>query len=379
MGSTFAKHCTSSITQLLKIRTSSSIQSQACGARIHSSSRSAERYVSRLSRALADLTQHLQSNGSTAQEAHEEAKQLFKWVRSEHHQRNLAPRDNYRTTLRALHRLKNGEPIAYVLGNAPFGAIKVECKAPVLIPRHETEEWTLRLGDLLKAHVKDHRRVFDMSLLDLCTGTGCIALLLADIFFKLRNDNKILLEAHIRAVDVAPQAVALAERNANRCKSDWHECVDLQILKGDLFVDDDVDKVCHSLPAQHIQGFDLLVCNPPYISASDWKELDASVKNWEDRLALVGDYPNQRLPAHAMPEPHIRSGLIFYKRLAQLISSGRLVRPPRDRQSPLPSFVLEVGHDQASAVVELFAGCTRSLQVWRDAFGKDRAVVGWLN
>lgn len=130
-----------------------------------------QQYVSRISRALIDLTEHIRSSGCTAQEASDQASQLLRWVRLEHDKQKLSPRSSYRGTLRALERLKNGEPIAYVLGNAPFGNLTLECKSPVLIPRHETEEWTLRLGDLLKEHVVKSN-ASELSILDLCTGTG---------------------------------------------------------------------------------------------------------------------------------------------------------------------------------------------------------------
>ncbi len=154
----------------------------------------------------------------------------------------------------SLERRKNGEPVAYILGQREFWSLPLMVGACTLIPRPDTEvlvETALRLCDKKSARV-----------LDLGTGTGAIALALAHERPQWR----------IEAVDSQPQAAALAKKNAENL-----QLCNINVYESDWFSAVSTDT-----------GFDLIVSNPPYISASD-KHLSEGDVRFEPRSALVAD------------------------------------------------------------------------------------------
>lgn len=135
-----------------------------------------------------------------------------------------------------LQRRLNGEPIAYILGHREFYGLDFSVTPAVLIPRPETE----LLVELALAHIPQKR---PMRILDLGTGSGAIALTLA----KLRPLSQMT------AVDLSPDALAVAQHNAER------QCVrNIRFIRSDWFQALDEN-----------DPFDLIVANPPYIAAND--------------------------------------------------------------------------------------------------------------
>ncbi len=124
--------------------------------------------------------------------------------------------------------------------------------ARALVPRPETEVVVERCLALLRDETEPR-------VLDLGTGTGAIALSIADE----RPD------ARVTAVDSAPDAVALARENAERLD------LDIEVREGDL--------------RAAAEGWDLVVSNPPYIHADEWESLQPEIRDWEPRDALVGE------------------------------------------------------------------------------------------
>lgn len=106
-----------------------------------------------------------------------------------------------------------------------------------------------------------------LQILDLCTGSGCIALALADALPK----------AKVYGTDIADAALALAHENAQH-----NHITNVNFIKSDLF-----EKISAA------QKFDLIVANPPYIPEQNWSTLEPSVKDWEDKHALIA--PDQGL------------------------------------------------------------------------------------
>ncbi|SCU84615.1 LAMI_0C08196g1_1 [Lachancea mirantina] len=162
-------------------------------------------------------------------------------------------------------------PLQYILKSQPFGIIDVPCRRGVLIPRWETEEWTV---DVLN-RIPDN---LPISLIDLCTGTGCIPVL-------IKKQRSL---AHCIGVDVSEKALALAKRNSKQ------NGVDVTLLKRDIIKDSS------NIISKHI---DLLTCNPPYISKETFtKDSRASVRVFEPRLALIGNLEfYQNLIQHWLP------------------------------------------------------------------------------
>lgn len=192
------------------------------------------------------------------------------------------------------------------------------------------------------------------SLADSLITRRCIALLLAT---ALRDAPASI---SVTAVDIHPSALSLASENAALLNLSPTSSPSVSITHCDIFSDSDLA----SIGAEG--SFDILVCNPPYISSQDWQGLDSSVREWEDRGALVGDTASVDQA----------TGLAFYERIAALVEVGKLLK---SSELGLPSVVLEVGIGQAESVEKLLrrAGMTRT-EIWKDAWRIDRVVLGWL-
>lgn len=188
------------------------------------------------------------------------------------------------------------KPLAYVLGTVPFLQLELCIEPPILIPRPETESWCAQLIEALKKLQKP------FSLLDMCTGSGCIALAVAQVF---PHDT-------IVAVDKNPHALALAAQNAQH--NNIHT---VTFVESDLYT---------KLPER---SFDYIVANPPYISETEFQQLDESVTRWEDRQALVA-----RDGGYALIEQIIAQAPCFLKKGGQLW--------------------IEIGYQQADKTKELF-------------------------
>ncbi len=167
-----------------------------------------------------------------------------------------APEDARQRYRELIRRLTEGAPRAYLVGHKDFYSLDFEVSPAVLIPREDSEwvvEECLRLA----------KGMASPAVLDLGTGSGCLAVTVAK-----RHPS-----ARVTAVDISPEALAVAARNAAR-----HGVADrVTFLEGDLFA---------PLPAG--LPFDFVISNPPYIAHGELDQLDPSVRNFEPRLALDG-------------------------------------------------------------------------------------------
>jgi release factor glutamine methyltransferase len=149
----------------------------------------------------------------------------------------------------AVRRRSAGEPLAYVSGQSGFRWLTLRCDRRALIPRPETEG----LVDRVLERVRSGR------VADIGTGTGCLALSLA-------SEGAF---SQVVAVEASADALALAEENRHLTGAP------VALVRGDLCT-----------PLQR-GAFDALVSNPPYLSPGEFATLDASVRSWEPRTALV--------------------------------------------------------------------------------------------
>ncbi len=232
------------------------------------------------------------------------------------------------TQYRALHqRRRAGEPVAYLLGVREFYGRPFRVDRRVLVPRPDTEI-LVEVALARTRHLSLSARV-----LDVCTGSGCVALSLA----RERPTTRVL------AADVSPDALAVAAENALRLGA-----YNAGLLCSDLFA---------ALRAGHDgapgrRRFDLITANPPYIAAGDIPGLVVDIRAYEPALALDGG----------------ADGLDFLRRIvaeapAFLDEGGVLA--------------VEIGSDQGEAVRALFAAAGYgAIDLRRDYGGLDRVVSG---
>ena len=223
------------------------------------------------------------------------------------------PPERERALEERLTRRLSGEPLAYILGYTYFMGLRFSCDGRALIPRQDTETLAEEAIRLLKAFEAPR-------MLDLCCGTGCIGLSCA----RLSKGVELTLS------DLSPEAMSLARENAQALG------VPARCLLGDLFA-----------PAEGMT-FDLIACNPPYLTGEDMRDLQTAVRR-EPGMALYGG----------------DDGLDFYRRLARQ-AGGHL--------APGGSLLLEVGMGQAREVSSLLAENLCEIRVLDDLCGIERVV-----
>lgn len=218
---------------------------------------------------------------------------------------------------RLVDRRRGGEPISHLTGTKEFWSIPFEVSPSVLVPRPETEVLVEKVLELSSRGDED--------IVDVGTGSGCIAVALA----------QELPRARIRAVDVSERALRVARRNAAR-----HKARHIEFRRSDL------------LAAFRGSGltFDFIVSNPPYIARSDWDGLPADVREFEPRRALLAG----------------ASGL-------ELIE--RLVRRSASFLKPGGYLIFEIGEDQRDRVLGLFGRRWTEIETAWDLAGKPRVIT----
>ena len=194
-------------------------------------------------------------------------------------------------------RRAKGEPSAYIIGEKEFMSLKFKVNPSVLIPRPETE--------LLAEHIIEKYSGKSINILELCTGSGAIAVSLAHFL----PDVKIL------ATDISNDALCVAKENAKINKVQSR----VSFVKADALLKTDFG-----------QRFDVLVSNPPYIESAVIPTLDKDVKDFEPILALDGG----------------DDGLIFYKNIVDNID-GTLLRGGE--------LYFEIGYNQAESVFNIMS------------------------
>ena len=230
--------------------------------------------------------------------------------RSELNQQRMVKPGETRKINEIVEKRLTGRPLWYIIGDVEFYDCTIKVDERALIPRPETE--------ILAQHVVKSVEEGD-KVLDLCTGSGCIAVSAA----KHLKGKKV----QITATDVSDAAIMLARENAN------YNSVDINFVQSDLF--------------SRVHGrFNLIVCNPPYIKSAEIATLQSEVRAFEPRIALDGG----------------EDGLEFYRRLAREVSRyitrGGLL-------------MLEVGEGQAQDVLKLFDKREYAMVV-KDFAGVDR-------
>lgn len=215
------------------------------------------------------------------------------------------------------------EPLQYILGTQEFCGLEFHVSPAVLIPRPETE---VLLQEALRAVDLNRNSV----LVDVGTGSGCVAVTLATIVQRAR----------ILAVDRSPEALAAAKANAERLTVADR----IEFIEGDLL---------SPLRDRGLTGqVDVIVSNPPYIAESDWAGLQPEVRDFEPRSALVSG----------------PTGTEFHE---------RLLCDSKEYLAPGGSLVMEIGQGQRPAVqkmAEQLGGYT-PVEIAKDGAGIERIVI----
>lgn len=241
-------------------------------------------------------------------------------------------------------------------------------RPPVLIPRPETEDWALRLADIASETFRSLAPSRPLNILDLCTGTGCIPLLLCHTL--------PLGSVQATGIDISEDAIKLARENATVCG--------ISVPAGDLprpnnrstpLKENTFKPVLADLlhpnfvrQARLTPPYDIITSNPPYIPKLEYDRLPASVKDYEDVRALVGDPAGVVLST--LPEADRDKGLTFYHRIAELVRDHDLLAAGG-------TLALEVGIGQAQDVAAILERKTgiRRIDIWKDPWEKERVVV----
>lgn len=216
-----------------------------------------------------------------------------------------------------LARLKQREPLQYILQEAPFCGLSFHVEKGVLIPRPETEE-------LVEWIVSDCQKAGKVRILDIGTGSGCIPVTLAER----------LPEAEVASCDISAEALRVAAVNVKRYGDK------VPLFQADILQDE--------LPDCQV---DVLVSNPPYITDSERKDMEANVLDWEPELALF------------VPDT---DPLRFYRRIAQkgldwLTEGGALY--------------FEINRAYGAETVRMLEECGyRDIALRKDMSGNDRMI-----
>jgi release factor glutamine methyltransferase len=225
--------------------------------------------------------------------------------------------------------LSEHKPLQYIIGSVPFLSATITVRPPVLIPRPETEYWCAFIIQKLTELNQPN-----LVLLDMCTGSGCVAIALAQAFPK----------GEIYASDISPAALALAQENALK-----NGCSSLKIIQSDLF---------EQLPTQ--VKFDCIVSNPPYVTQADWHTLEPVITQWEDPNALVAQQEGLAIIQCIIKEaPH------WLKR-------GKRLRG-------VPHLLIEHGNTQGEQVQKLMQEAGFISEIHTDLAGKERFTTGELH
>ncbi len=215
-------------------------------------------------------------------------------------------------------RLRQGEPLQYIEGKAPFCGMEFAVNSSVLIPRPETAEL---IDWIAREHATQHPRI-----LDLGTGSGCIAIAL----------SKQLPQATIEACDISAEALTVAKENARMNEAPvsffTHDMLDL------------------GTPLPH--SYDILVSNPPYIRQSEAADMSIQVTEWEPHTALF------------VPDD---DALRFYRAIAELGQTEAL--------RPGGHIYVEINQALGKETVALFKSYEyKDVKLRKDIYGNNRMI-----
>lgn len=226
----------------------------------------------------------------------------------------------------ALEDLKRFRPIQHIIGWTEFCGCRIGVDENTLIPRPETEE-------IVEKTIEIFKKRETMRVLDLCSGSGCIAIALA----------KAWPEAEVTAVDISAGALAKARENAER------NGVRVRFVEADIMAEQFMNGGSGEMALPY--PFDLIISNPPYVCESERALMSRNVIDFEPRSALFVED---------------RDALVFYRRIAAL---------SRDRLSEGGVVVVEINERFGEETLAVFEEAGFEGRVERDFLGKERMII----
>ncbi len=232
---------------------------------------------------------------------------------------NITSLEKRRELENIVNRLVQKEPVQYILGEARFHGHIFHVASSVLIPRPETEE-------LVDWIIKDTPST-SPEILDIGTGSGCIAITLA----------KEIPNAHVTALDISTQALDIAKGNARELQAN------VTFLQKDILAPD--------ISTELKQKWDIIVSNPPYICEQEQSEMEANVLHYEPRIALF--VPN-------------KDPLLFYRAIGQYAIQNL---------KPEGNLYVEINRVYGAATARLFHDIGfYDVTIRKDLFGNERMI-----
>jgi release factor glutamine methyltransferase len=228
--------------------------------------------------------------------------------------------------------LKKQRPIQYILGETEFYGLSFLVNENTLIPRPETEE----LVELIIESTNYELRNTKLKVLDIGTGSGCIAISLA----------KHLITSEVFAIDVSKKALAVAKKNSelNDVKVNY---INVDILK----INDLKELATHN--PQLATQFDVIVSNPPYVRNLEKSEIKPNVLEYEPHLALFVEDTD---------------ALLFYRKIAELANKNL---------NPNGKLYFEINQYLGNETVELVESFGfKNVKLIKDIYGNDRMIEG---
>ena len=221
-----------------------------------------------------------------------------------------------------LEQLKLEIPIQYLLGKTSFYGLEFEVNENVLIPRPETEELVEWILESQKSKVESQ----NVKIIDIGTGSGCIAISLA----------KNISNAQVFAIDVSEKALATAKKNAETNE------VNVTFLQANILQTEDLE-----------QQFDIIVSNPPYVRELEKVEIKKNVLDNEPHLALFVDD---------------NDALVFYRKIAELAQKSL---------SPNGQLFFEINQYLGIEMIDLLDKMGfKNIELRKDIYGNDRMIRG---
>lgn len=241
-----------------------------------------------------------------------------------------------------LEQLKLEIPVQYLLGKTSFYGLEFEVNENVLIPRPETEELVDWIIQSTKVEVRGQKLSFDsaqddsgkIKILDIGTGSGCIAISLA----------KNIPNVQVFAIDVSEKALATAQKNAEINN------VNVTFLEKNI-----LEVVTLSAVEGLEQQFDIIVSNPPYVRELEKQEIKKNVLNNEPHLALFVDD---------------NDALVFYRKIAELAQKNL---------SQNGQLFFEINQYLGKEMMELLEKMNfKNIELRKDIYGNDRMIRGTI-